>query len=132
MVIRFYAFTTEMNNGALVQYFWNSSGAFAADQIADFKRIGRPDAAEIIVSGSRKIFGADHPPLDTADRRRQIDTHYGTHPFNDDDNYERLEALKEKDMLRAETRQFYDLERDLAAAVSGWFRQHPQYFPRLR
>lgn len=132
MAVRFYWFTAELNNGGLPQYFWNSSGAFTAEQIADFQRIGCPKAASVLAAAAQKIFGTTSPPVDTAERRQQIDSYYGTHPFNDDDDQERLTPLQDKDDLRQESNQLASLQKEIAVALCTWFRANPQYFTRLR
>lgn len=132
MAVRFYWFTAELNNGGLPQYFWNSSGEFTADQIADFSAVGCFEAARVLASASQKVFGTTRPPIATPERRVRIEEYYGTHPFNDDDDRERLSALDEKDDLRAETNQLDDLQKEAAAALCSWFRGNPHYFERLR
>lgn len=132
MAVRFRWFAAELNNGGLLQYFWNSSGEFAADQITDFTNIGCSEAASILVSVSRKIFRTDYPPVDTGQRRLRIEEYYGTHPFNDDDDVDRLSALEGKDDLRAETNQLDDRQREIAAILCSWFHAHREYFTRLQ
>lgn len=132
MAVRFYWFTAELNNGGLPQYFWNSSGAFTSEQIADFQLIGCPEAASVLSTAARKVFGTSPPPVDTAERRHQIDSYYGTHPFNDDDDQERLATLQHKDDLRQETDQLGGQKKKLAVALCTWCRANPQYFTRLR
>lgn len=132
MAVRFYWFKAELNNGGLPQYFWNSSGEFTGDQITDLATIGCPDTASILASASQKIFGTERPPIATSERRERIAQYYGTHPFNDDDDHERLSTLEGKDDLRAETDQLRDFQEQIATALCAWFRVHPHYFSRLR
>lgn len=132
MAVRFYWFTAELNNGGLPQYFWNSSGEFAGDQIADLYMVGCSEAASVLASASEKIFGTGRPPIATSERRARIEEYYGTHPFNDDDNEERLSALAGKDDLRAETEQLDARQKEIAAALCTWFREQAHYFSRLQ
>ena len=132
MAVRFYWFTAELKNGGLPQYLWNSSGEFTADQFADFATVKCSEAASVLSSASRKIFGTDHPPIDTPERHLRIEEYYGTHPFNDDDDHERLSTLDGKDDLRAETNQLDDRQKEIATALCSWFRGHPDYFTRLK
>lgn len=131
MAVRFYWFKAELNNGGLPQYLWNSSGEFAADQIKDLATIGCADASKTLSSACLKIFGSD-PPSDTTERRRQIQQYYGTHPFNDDDDKERLSLMENKDDLRSETDRLYEAQRSTTAALCSWFRTNPHFFSRLK
>ncbi|MBB5033510.1 hypothetical protein HNQ65_003098 [Prosthecobacter vanneervenii] len=132
MAVRFYWFKAELNNGGLPQYFWNSSGAFTADQIADLAKIGCQTESEILCSAARKLFGSVTPPTDTTERRTQIQAFYGTHPFNDDDDQERLLQLDGKDDLRSETSHLQDNQKAIAEALCAWFRSNSLFFTRLK
>lgn len=115
MAIRFYWFAAELNNGGLEQYFWNSSGDFAADQIADFRKIGCDQYAHLLQTCSRMLFNKDIPSQDGDERRTAIQSLYK----NDPDR---------KDVLDAESRLFDDAQQSLAAAMASWFRTHPEHF----
>jgi len=132
MAVRFYWFKAELNNGGLPQYFWNSSGDFAADQIADLEKIGCQTESGILSAASRKLFGSVTPPTNTTERRTQIQTYYGTHPFNDDDNQERLLQLESKDDLRSETIQLQDGLKNMTKSLCGWFRSNIHFFTRIK
>lgn len=132
MAVRFYWFTAELNNGGLPQYFWNSSGDFAVDQIVDLEKIGCHPESEILATASRKIFGSQAPPTETAERRTLIHAYYGTHPFNDDDDQERLAQLDNKDDLRSETDQLGDAQKAMAKALCAWFRSNIHFFTSIK
>lgn len=132
MAVRFYWFTAELNHGGLRQYLWNSSGEFAADQIQDLTKIGCLDASAALSSACQKIFGPESPPADTQERRKRIQEHHGTHPFNDDDDRERLSLMKNKDDLRSETDLLDEAQQSIAAALCSWFRDHPHFFTHLK
>ena len=132
MAVRFRWLTAELNNGGLDQYFWNSSGDFALDTIGDFRRIGQEPAAEILVNASRKLFGDSEPPRETMPRRTAIESHYGTHPFNDDDDRERLAILEGKASLDQETRQLDGIQNDIAVALVTWMQANKCDFTRIK
>ncbi|WP_193215112.1 DMP19 family protein [Luteolibacter marinus] len=132
MAVRFWWLTSELNNGGLDQYFWNSSGDFASDTIADLRRIGYESAAEILVSASQKLFGDPGPPRETLLRRAAIEDHYGTHPFNDDDDRERLAMLEDKVSLVRETRQLDSIQKDVAIALVTWMRVNRSEFTHIK
>lgn len=132
MAVRFYWFKAELNNGGLPQYFWNSSGDFAGDQIADLKKIGCHAESEILSTASHKLFGSTTPPTNTTERRTQIQAYYGTHPFNDDDDQERLSQLAGKDDLRSETTHLDDTQRSIARSLCAWFRSNTHFFTRIK
>jgi len=56
-------FQAEINNGGMHQYFLNSSGDFAGETPAVFRRIGAEEAARIL-SEANAFFGQDGPPAD--------------------------------------------------------------------
>ena len=118
MAIRFYWFAAELNNGGLEQYFWNSSGDFAADQIADFRTIGCDQYADLLQACCRKLFNSDIPSRNGDERRTFIQALYKS-------------DSSRKDELRAESRLFDDAQQSLAAAFAAWFRTHPEYFSNL-
>lgn len=132
MAVRFYWFTAELNNGGLSQYFWNFSGEFAADQITDLKKIGCSAESDILSAACRKLFGSTAPPTNPTKRRTQIQAYYGTHPFNDDDDKERLSQLESKDDLTSETDQLDDAQKAMATALCSWFRANTHFFTRLK
>lgn len=118
MAIRFYWFAAELNNGGLEQYFWNSSGDFAADQIADFRKIGCDHYADLLQTCSRTLFHTDIPSQDGGERRTAIQALHKNDPAR-------------KNVLDAESRLFDDTQQSLAAALAAWFRTHPEYFTNL-
>lgn len=132
MAVRFWWLIAELNNGGLDQYFWNSSGDFAPDTIDDLKRIGHDSAAEILMQASRKLFGDSGCPRETQSRRAAIEAHYGTHPFNDDDDRERLAILGGKENLNNETRQLDKIKKDLAAALVRWMQSNESHFTHIK
>lgn len=142
MAVRFYWFTSELNNGGLQHYFWNPSGKFAADQIQDFFEIGCPNAGNILTSATRKLFGTSIPAVDITERRRQIDASYVPHLDDEDDHHhddddhdhdhDQLSLLSDKDDLKEETEELQQLEKTLAMGLCSWFRANPQYFTRLQ
>lgn len=132
MAVGFYWFTAELKNGGLPQYFWNSSGDFATNQIGDLEKIGCHTEAEILKTASRKLFGTQTPPTNTSERRELIQSHYGTHPFNDDDDRERLKQLENKDDLSAETNLLDEALKTIAKALCAWFRLHIHFFTRIK
>lgn len=132
MAVRFWWLTAELNNGGLDQYFWNSSGDFALDTIVDLRRIGQESAAEILVNASRKLFGDSGPPRETLPRRAAIEDHYGTHPFNDDDDRERLAILEDKANVIQETRQLDAIQKDIAIALVTWMRANRSEFTHIK
>jgi hypothetical protein len=131
MAVRFYWFTAELNNGGLPQYFWNSSGDFITDQLADLDKIGCQAESRILSDATHKIFGSGAPSTNTTERRTQIQSYYGTHPFNDDDDRERLSQLEDKDDLRSETDLLTDVQKSIAKAMCAWFRSNTHFFTRL-
>lgn len=132
MAVRFYWFKAELNNGGLPQYFWNSSGDFAADQISDLEKISCHTESGILSAASRKLFSSVSPPTNTTERRTQIRTYYGTHPFNDDDDQERLLHLVGKDDLSSESDHFQNGLKDVAKALCVWFRSNTHFFTRIK
>lgn len=132
MAVRFYWFCAELENGGLVQYFWNSSGEFAGGQAADFAAVGLSEAAAVLTQASIKLFGAESPPASSAERRSLMNQYYGTHPFNDDDDSERLGALRNRDTLDEETEQLRNRMLDMYVAYSTWCSAHARYFTRLK
>lgn len=144
MAVRFYWFTSELNNGGLPHYFWKASGKFAADQIQDFFEIGHPSAGNILTTATRKFFGPVIPAVDITERRRQIVASYVPHSDDDDDHHhdhdeedhdhdpDQLALLSGKDDLKEETEELRQLEKTLAMGLCSWFRANPQYFTRLQ
>jgi hypothetical protein len=132
MAVRFYWLKAELNNGGLDQYFWNSSGGFAADTILDLRRIGQSQAADILSKASQKLFGEAESPADTSVRRQSIESHYGTHPFNDDDDQERLAVLTGKENLDTETRELAGLMKQVTEALVQWMFANKGQFTRLK
>ena len=132
MAVRFYWFRAELNNGGLPQYFWNSSGDFTWDQIADLEEMGCHAEAEILKTASIKVFGTEAPPTNTSERRSLIQSHYGTHPFNDDDDRERLAQLKNKDDLSLETSLLADAQKAMTKALCTWCRANQHFFTRIK
>lgn len=132
MAVRFYWFKAELNNGGLPQYFWNSSGDFASDQIADLEKIDCHAEAEILKTASIKVFGTEAPPTNTTERRNIIQSYFGTHPFNDDDDQDRLAQLKDKDDLSHETRLLDDTQKAVTKALCAWFRANRHFFTRIK
>lgn len=132
MAVRFRCLTAELNNGGLDQYFWNSSGDFAPDTIDDLKRIGQESAAQVLIGASRKLFGNSGSPRQTLPRRAAIEAHYGTHPFNDDDDPERLAVLEDKANLDQETRQLDVLQNDMAIALVDWMHANQSQFSHIK
>lgn len=132
MAVRFWWLTAELNNGGLDQYFWNSSGDFASGTIDDLRRIGHEPAAEILANASRKLFGDSEPPRETLPRREAIEAYYGTHPFNDDDDRERLAILEGKTNLDQETRQLDAIQKDIAVALVTWMQANRCEFTHIK
>lgn len=130
--LRLNGFTAELNNGGLVQYFWNSTGSDTAELIADFDTVGCPEAAAILASASTKLFGNSLPPKDLTERRNALESYFGTHPFNDDDDDERLSVMNDKDRLGVDTNQLDEMQIDIVTAFCAWARQHPAFFPTLQ
>ena len=132
MAVRFWWLTAELNNGGLDQYFWNSSGDFASDMIDDLRRIGHDPASEILANASRKLFGDSEPPRETLPRRETIEAYYGTHPFNDDDDRERLAILEGKTHLDQETRHLDAIQKDIAVALVTWMQVNRSEFTHIK
>ena len=132
MAVRFWWLVSELNNGGLDQYFWNSSGDFASDTIDDLRRIGQDPAADVLQRASRKLFGDSEVPRETAARRIAMERHYGTHPFNDDDDKERLAVLEGKENLELETRELDELQRQMVVALVAWMRTNQGQFTRIQ
>lgn len=132
MVVRFYWLNAEVSNGGLDQYFWNSSGDFAQDTVRDLQIIGQPAAAEILERASRKLFGDAGAPMETGARRELILNYYGTHPFNDDGDQERLAIFLSKENLEAETREIYELQPGMKDAMAAWMGENRHWFTRIR
>ena len=132
MAVRFWWLIAELNNGGLDQYFWNFSGEFAAETVEDLKRIGQEPAATILLQASKKLFGDAPVPSETRQRRRAIETYYGTHPFNDDDDNARLTHLEDKEDLTTETRQLDGLRESMAIAIVAWMRANQSQFSHIK
>lgn len=69
---RIFWLETEVNNGGMHQFFWNSAGDFARQTVDDLRLIGAPKTAAIVDTGCQ-LFPAGVPPSDTGDRRAQIE-----------------------------------------------------------
>jgi hypothetical protein len=132
MALRLYWLKAEVQNGGLDQYFWNFSGNFANDTVEDLRRIGLPAAAAILTQGAQKLFGRSEVPTDINQRRREITAKYGTHPFNDDDDAERLKVLEEKEMLVSETDQLSDGWDELVVAMMAWMFNNRSHFTHIK
>jgi len=130
-LIRFYWLQAEVNNGAMIQYFWNSSGDMAADLINDLREIGADYAADLIERASMKFFSNRVPPRDTMARRAKIEAHCGTEPFNIDGDFERLKVLEGKDTLETETDEFRGFEDRLTQDYVNWINRHRDYFTHI-
>lgn len=81
MAVRFYWIRAELNNGGLQQYFWNSSGDFTSEQIADLEVMDCHAEADVLKTASIKVFDTSTPPSNTTERRILIQSYYGTPPF---------------------------------------------------
>lgn len=132
MAMRFYWLIAELNNGGLDQYFWNSSGDFAGDTIEDLQRIRQNSAAEILKRSSIKLFSQPAPPRLTNERRDAIEQYYGTHPFNDDDDAERLAIMNDKENLETESRELDAFQKPIALAMVVWMRDNSSLFSRIQ
>lgn len=132
MAVRFYQLSTELNNGGLDQYFWNASGDFAPETISDLHRIGQDQAADLLNMASDKLFGRTPYPSPIDQRREAIIAYYGTHPFNDDDDAERIKIYQDKENVEAESRALYDLQHLNAIALVQWMRANATYFSHIR
>jgi hypothetical protein len=56
----------EVSNGGFDQFFLNSTGLLAPDAVEGFRRIGMPEAADL-VTRARAIFAERPPPANAAD-----------------------------------------------------------------
>lgn len=63
---------SEINNGGLDQYFFNTDGKFVTDTINLLKQIGQPDFAELIHRAS-EIYNSDSPDEDKFDLLNEFD-----------------------------------------------------------
>ncbi len=127
LILNLYIFTTEMSNGGLEQYFWNSSGDAAEELLLDLEELGAV-ALHATVSRARDQMFAEPVPTDIDRRRSMMEEFFGTHPFNNDDDKERLAQLRESDAARLATKAFYSLERDLVDRVREYVAKHRAEF----
>jgi hypothetical protein len=81
-------FQSEVYNGGLHTYFYNSSGNFAKDTPEVLRQIGAPQLAQILEEANT-LFGETGPDRDIEKRRGQLES-LGT------DAEERLEDLTHK------------------------------------
>jgi hypothetical protein len=132
LAVHFYWLMAELDNGGLVQYFWNSSGDFAEATITALKQIGQTRPAEILEQAAIRLLGRAERISDTGERRAMIVERLGTHPFNDDDDQERLALLSGKVNLEVETRDLRNLVIPMIIAVFGWMRSNPSYFDHIK
>jgi hypothetical protein len=112
-------FVTEVNNGAIVQYFWNSSGDHAEELIEHVRTLGCNALAESIEGARTEIFSGPVPPDINARRARMI-AFFSTHPFNDDDDFERIEHIRPAPRSEEATSLFHRTERELLEAFREW------------
>ena len=130
--IQVYWLMVELNNGGLEQYFWNSSGDFAEETIRELKCMGQSQAAEILQRAAVRLMGSSDMITDTNARRALIRERLGTHPFNDDDDEERLALLVGKSDLRTETRELDNIQTDVITAVVIWMRSNSKLFDHIK
>jgi len=101
----------EVNNGGFNQFFWNSSGDYAADAVAGYDLIGVPAYARLM---RRAIAIRD------ADRAR-------TQSFKDRGTLEAFSESYQNNRLSKLDDEFYKLG-DLSAARIKFVRAHPGMF----
>lgn len=129
LVLNLYVFTAEVNNGGLVQYFWNSSGDATEELLENLSDLGAKELRNAIADARSEIF--DGPvPQDTRFRRQRMVEFHGTHPFNDDDDYERLERMRESPLAAVAGNVFFEREEQLLQAVREYISGYPDEFPR--
>jgi len=130
--VRFRWLIRELNNGGLEQYFWNFTGGYTAETIQDLRTIGHEPASIILRDASEKLFGESDAPPETGLRRAAIEASYGTHPFNDDDDAERLATLRGKEDLTNETRALRAHQQQIVVAMVNWMRANAAHFTHIR
>ncbi len=123
LILNLYTFTTEMSNGGLEQYFWNSSGDTAEELLLDLEELGAVELRAAVSQARDQIF-ASPVPTDIRRRRSMMEEFCGTHPFNDDDDEKRLAQLRESEDARQATKAFYRRELDLVDRVREYVAEH--------
>ena len=75
-VILVWAVEGEVGNGGLDQFYFNSSGDFAAETVEALRRIGAGRTAELVERANR-LFPTQLPPRQRAARVAELDTFTG-------------------------------------------------------
>ena len=65
------AFQTEINNGGMHQYLFNSAGDYARETPDVLRRIGS-DFVAALLERANSYFGAEGPPVDRDSRMKQL------------------------------------------------------------
>ena len=60
---------SEVYNGGMHQFFWNSSGDYYAEALRGLEELGAIRSHELLVAACLKLFPSGDPPRDTAARR---------------------------------------------------------------
>ena len=125
VICNLYGFLAEVNNGAVVQYFWNSTGDTAEDLIQDLRSLGSEQIAHALESARDEIFGGS-VPTGIDQRRAEMVKYFGTDPFSDDDDDddddddERLAGIREAPRSDEATAVFHENESALLSAFREW------------
>lgn len=127
MVRHLKRFIMEVNNGGVVQYFWNFSGEDAEDLLEDLKELGMVELRDAMAAARTEIFGGPVPTNIDA-RREAMDAYFGTHPYNDDDDYERLAAMRPAPQADHAGDLFHEWEDRLMESLRQWALRHREEF----
>jgi hypothetical protein len=107
----------EVSNGGFDQFFFNPTALLAPDAVEGFRRIGVPEAADL-VTRAREIF-ADRPPPPAVDDPA----------FDEAEDADAFEAYQ--DRHRPLEDRFFALARgELYRTAAGYVRQHAEEFVR--
>ncbi len=133
-VLRISWLLTEMNNGGITQYLWNSVGEYTHETIIDLADIGAIEASEVLIRAVKTIAPTSRLPNDLKSRREVLIQYCGTHPFNDDDNKERIALLNVDHMDKLETlsSQLMKQEMVMVDKVTCWAYSNMNYFDKLK
>jgi len=127
VVLVVYEFTAEVNNGGLVQYLWNSSGDHAEELFEVVRELGLDELHRSLGVAALEIFGVTVPSV-LRERRDSMMRYFGTHPFNDDNNWERLGGMKDAPAAEAATTKFHASESQLLQHFNEWLSSHQGAF----
>jgi hypothetical protein len=127
LIFNIHWFTAEVNNGGIVQYLWNSSGDRLTELLSNLQDLGMTDLRSALVELCEEIFGG-LPPAEIESRRVKMVEFVGTHPLNDDDDWERIESMRRPSKEEATSRIIARDELALVAAVRGWIAANRKAF----